>query len=272
MIRAGSIGIRATPELAASHGALERWNGRHGVGNLNAWHAMEQAIGLASRHGIGALALAHTTHWMRAGSPDGRRPRPGTSACAGRIRCRTCPVGFGRDPAGEQSDRPRRAAPAGARGVRHGDVAVLLWSAGRVPGAGRAIAGGWRLRLGRAVDAGSGGHRGVAKGPAGGLLERRWAGYDARYDRRDSFGRPGDTPDSHRAGTGDRSAAIFPAIRERLDRGAPRWRWRIESWRRQDRAIPASGPSNFGRSGAAQRGDETRASAAGGAICGGADD
>ena len=33
MIRAGRIDIHAVPELAASHGALERWNGKHGVGN-----------------------------------------------------------------------------------------------------------------------------------------------------------------------------------------------------------------------------------------------
>ena len=68
MIRAGRIDIHAVPELVASHGALERWDGKRGVGNLNAQHAMGRAIEIAGRHGIGAVALAYTNHWMRAGS------------------------------------------------------------------------------------------------------------------------------------------------------------------------------------------------------------
>jgi 3-dehydro-L-gulonate 2-dehydrogenase len=68
MIRAGRIDIHAAPELIASHGALERWDGKRGVGNLNAHHAMGRAIALAARHGVGAVALAYTNHWMRAGS------------------------------------------------------------------------------------------------------------------------------------------------------------------------------------------------------------
>jgi 3-dehydro-L-gulonate 2-dehydrogenase len=68
MIRAGRIDVQATPALAGSHGVLERWDGKCGPGNLNAWHSMDRAIGLARRHGVGAVALANTTHWMRGGS------------------------------------------------------------------------------------------------------------------------------------------------------------------------------------------------------------
>jgi 3-dehydro-L-gulonate 2-dehydrogenase len=68
MIRAGSIDIHASPVLAGSHGALERWDGRRGVGNLNAHHSMGRAIELAGLHGVGAVALANTNHWMRAGT------------------------------------------------------------------------------------------------------------------------------------------------------------------------------------------------------------
>ena len=68
MIRAGRIDIHAVPEKVASHGALERWDGKRGVGNLNAQHAMGRAIELARQHGVGAVALAYTNHWMRAGS------------------------------------------------------------------------------------------------------------------------------------------------------------------------------------------------------------
>lgn len=48
--------------------AIERWNGNGGAGNLNAWAAMERAIELARRFGLGAVAMANTTHWMRGGS------------------------------------------------------------------------------------------------------------------------------------------------------------------------------------------------------------
>ncbi len=49
-------------------GAIERWDGRHGVGNLNAKDSMQRAIELAKQHGIGGVALANTNHWMRGGS------------------------------------------------------------------------------------------------------------------------------------------------------------------------------------------------------------
>jgi 3-dehydro-L-gulonate 2-dehydrogenase len=68
MIRAGRIDVHATPVLSGGGGALERWDGRCGPGNLNAWQSMERAMVLARQHGVGAVALANTTHWMRGGS------------------------------------------------------------------------------------------------------------------------------------------------------------------------------------------------------------
>lgn len=68
MVRAGRIDIHAEPQRTAGHYALERWDGRCGPGNLNAWHSMDRAIELARAHGVGAVALANTTHWMRAGT------------------------------------------------------------------------------------------------------------------------------------------------------------------------------------------------------------
>src|SRR5437762_6513856 len=67
-IRRGLVDVTATPECVASFGALERWNGRHGPGNLNAHLCMARAIELARANGIGAVALAHTNHWMRGGT------------------------------------------------------------------------------------------------------------------------------------------------------------------------------------------------------------
>ena len=68
MIRAGRIAVNAEPELVTAHGGLERWHGKLGPGNLIAWRSMDRAMALARDHGIGAVALSHTNHWMRAGT------------------------------------------------------------------------------------------------------------------------------------------------------------------------------------------------------------
>jgi 3-dehydro-L-gulonate 2-dehydrogenase len=68
MIRLGRIDPLAEPERIASFGALERWRGHRGPGNLAAHAAMTRATKLAAAHGIGAVALADTTHWLRGGS------------------------------------------------------------------------------------------------------------------------------------------------------------------------------------------------------------
>ncbi len=67
-IRIGSVDIHATPERLHQFGSLERWDGRRGPGNLNAWAAMARAIELSGDHGIGCVALANTNHWMRGGA------------------------------------------------------------------------------------------------------------------------------------------------------------------------------------------------------------
>lgn len=68
-IQKGAINPRAVPEKVASLGdALERWDGRQGPGNLNAYRCMNRAIELAKAHGMGAVALRNTNHWMRAGT------------------------------------------------------------------------------------------------------------------------------------------------------------------------------------------------------------
>jgi 3-dehydro-L-gulonate 2-dehydrogenase len=68
MIRLGVVDPAAEPERVSGFGALERWNGRRGVGNLNAARAMGRAIELGRAHGIGCVALGNTNHWMRGGS------------------------------------------------------------------------------------------------------------------------------------------------------------------------------------------------------------
>jgi 3-dehydro-L-gulonate 2-dehydrogenase len=67
-VRDGVVDPRARPTTVAAHGAVERWDGRRGAGQPNAWRAMARAIGLARAHGVGCVALGNTSHWMRGGS------------------------------------------------------------------------------------------------------------------------------------------------------------------------------------------------------------
>lgn len=63
----GYIDINAKESLAQSLGAIEIWNGNLAMGNLVAKHCMARAINLAKKHGIGAVAIKNTNHWMRGG-------------------------------------------------------------------------------------------------------------------------------------------------------------------------------------------------------------
>jgi 3-dehydro-L-gulonate 2-dehydrogenase len=67
-IRRGFVDIRARPALVTAAGALERWDGLRGPGNLNAQHSMQRALDLAREYGVGCVALKETNHWMRGGS------------------------------------------------------------------------------------------------------------------------------------------------------------------------------------------------------------
>jgi 3-dehydro-L-gulonate 2-dehydrogenase len=68
MIRNGMVDVHARPERVTSHGAMERWDGRRGPGNLNAHACMDRAIEIAREHGIGAVGLGNSNHWMRGGN------------------------------------------------------------------------------------------------------------------------------------------------------------------------------------------------------------
>jgi len=68
MIRSGVVDVHARAARVSAHGGIERWDGRRGVGALNAHEAMDAAIALSRSHGIGCVALANTNHWMRGGT------------------------------------------------------------------------------------------------------------------------------------------------------------------------------------------------------------
>ncbi len=64
----GYIKLNAQPECVASLGAIEQWNGNEGIGNTNAEIAMNRAMELADKYGIGCVALGNSNHWMRGGT------------------------------------------------------------------------------------------------------------------------------------------------------------------------------------------------------------
>ena len=68
MVRSGMVDVHARPVRVSTRGAMERWDGRRGPGNLNAWACMARAIELAREHGIGAVGLGNSNHWMRGGN------------------------------------------------------------------------------------------------------------------------------------------------------------------------------------------------------------
>jgi 3-dehydro-L-gulonate 2-dehydrogenase len=67
-VREGRVDPAAKPERVAEFGAIERWRGNRGPGNLAAYAAMQRAMDIAATHGLGCVALADTSHWMRAGT------------------------------------------------------------------------------------------------------------------------------------------------------------------------------------------------------------
>jgi 3-dehydro-L-gulonate 2-dehydrogenase len=76
-IRAGHVDPSAVPDLVATFGAWEQWDGRLGPGMLNAEQATARAMTLAGEHGIGLVALRNTNHWMRGGTYGWQAARGG---------------------------------------------------------------------------------------------------------------------------------------------------------------------------------------------------
>ena len=67
-LQSKQIDFRAKPEKIEGFGALERWDGKMGVGLVNAYLCMQRATALAEIHGIGCVGLSNTNHWMRGGA------------------------------------------------------------------------------------------------------------------------------------------------------------------------------------------------------------
>lgn len=68
MIRDGNIKLNVVAECEQAFGAFEVWDGKLGMGITNAKMCMDRATDLASRYGIGCVALRNTNHWLRGGT------------------------------------------------------------------------------------------------------------------------------------------------------------------------------------------------------------
>lgn len=68
MIERGRVDVSTRAVRVEAHGALERWDGQTGAGNLNAFDSMARAVELSRQFGVGCVALRNTNHWMRGGS------------------------------------------------------------------------------------------------------------------------------------------------------------------------------------------------------------
>ena len=87
-IQKGYIDVNAVPEKIIGFGAVERWDGHLGMGNLNAKMAMDRSIELAAQSGIGMVAISNTNHWMRGGAYGWQAAEAG---CIGICWTNTCP-------------------------------------------------------------------------------------------------------------------------------------------------------------------------------------
>jgi 3-dehydro-L-gulonate 2-dehydrogenase len=67
-IEKGLVNIDTEAEKVAGFGNIERWDGNHGPGIINAVKCTNRAIELAKIHGMGLVALRNTNHWMRGGT------------------------------------------------------------------------------------------------------------------------------------------------------------------------------------------------------------
>lgn len=67
-VERGEVQKDAEPEMTTSNGLTENWNGNFGIGVYNATKAMDRAIELSKKSGIGCVSLYNTNHWMRGGT------------------------------------------------------------------------------------------------------------------------------------------------------------------------------------------------------------
>jgi 3-dehydro-L-gulonate 2-dehydrogenase len=67
-IKQGIFRADVEPERVAAYGAWESWDGKQGIGPVNATACTGRALELAGEYGLGCVGLRNTNHWMRGGA------------------------------------------------------------------------------------------------------------------------------------------------------------------------------------------------------------
>ena len=64
----GWVDANAIPSVVKTLGVMKILDGNRGPGILNALHATDRAMAIASEQGVGIVTIRNTTHWMRGGT------------------------------------------------------------------------------------------------------------------------------------------------------------------------------------------------------------
>lgn len=76
-VKKGYVNPEADAVCKHAMGAIEQWDGRSGIGVVNAMRCTDRAMEIAKVHGIGCVSLAFTNHWMRGGAYGWRAAKAG---------------------------------------------------------------------------------------------------------------------------------------------------------------------------------------------------
>jgi 3-dehydro-L-gulonate 2-dehydrogenase len=192
-IERGIVDVRARPELVGAKGALERWDGRRGPGNLNAHASMARAIALSREHGAGSVALSNTNHWMRGGSYGWQAAEAGIIGICWTNTLANLPPWGARDP--RIGNNPLVMAVPCRGGHVVLDMALSQFSYGALDS--------YRLRHEQLpVDGGYDAEGRLTRDPAA-IEERLRSRAPARHGRGNPVGRPRDLRRVNRSGERD---------------------------------------------------------------------
>lgn len=134
-VQNGSVDPAAEPRVVSGFGAMERWDGQSGPGNLNAQAAMERAIALSRDHGIACVAMGNTNHWMRGGTYGWQAAEAGAIAMCWTNTMPNLPPWGGLDPV--IGNNPLVIAIPRAKGPVVLDMAMSQFSYGALEGYSR---------------------------------------------------------------------------------------------------------------------------------------
>jgi 3-dehydro-L-gulonate 2-dehydrogenase len=134
-INGGYFKANVEPRKTASFGAWEQWDGKLGIGPLNASACTTRALELARKHGVGCVGLNNTNHWMRGGAYGWQAAEAGFAFVCWTNTKPNMPPWGGRDP--RLGNNPLIIAVPRQNGPVVLDMAMTQFSYGRLETAER---------------------------------------------------------------------------------------------------------------------------------------